>query len=155
MQLTRTSQPQIAVIHGPNLNMLGVRDPDIYGQDTFADIEQRIRDHAAAVGLGVRSFQSNSEGALIDFVQDSMNWANAIVVNPGAYTHYSYALRDALADTRLPVVEVHVSNIHTREEFRSRSVIAPIASGQITGFGTRSYLLALDAVKSILEESHR
>ena len=155
MQLTRTNAPQIAVVHGPNLNMLGIRDPDIYGQDTFADIEERIRTHAAHIGIETRSFQSNSEGALIDFVQDCMAWANAIVINPGAYTHYSYALRDALADTRLPIIEVHVSNIHTREEFRSRSVIAPIASGQITGFGTRSYLLALDAAKSILEESHR
>ena len=155
MQLTRTAPIHISLIHGPNLNMLGVRDPDIYGKDTFETVNRKIEAHAKQLGLEVRIQQSNYEGAIIDFIQDAMSWANAIVINPGAFTHYSYAIRDAIADSRLPTIEVHLSNVHQREEFRHHSVIAPVAIGQILGFGPRSYLLALEAAKNLLEDSHR
>ncbi len=146
---------KISLIHGPNLNLLGFRDPDVYGTDNFDTINRRIQEHGKTLGLEVRIFQSNSEGGIIDQIQDCRSWADALVINAGAYTHSSYAIRDALADTRMPVVEVHISNIHAREEWRRVSVIAPITTGQIIGFGTRSYLLALDAAKDIVEESHR
>ena len=155
MQLTRTGPIRISLIHGPNLNMLGVRDPDIYGKDDFDSVNRRIEQHAKALNVEVRIQQSNSEGAIIDFVQDAMSWANAIVINPGAYTHYSYAIRDAIADSRLPTVEVHLTNVHAREDFRRQSVISPVATGQIVGFGPHSYLMALDAAKNLVEESHR
>jgi 3-dehydroquinate dehydratase-2 len=132
-----------------------IRDPDVYGTDKFEAINQKIQDHAKVNGIEVSIFQSNAEGAIIDQIQESRTWADAIVINAGAYTHYSYAIRDALADSRLPVIEVHLSNIHAREEFRHHSVIAPIASGQIAGFGTNSYILALDAAKNLVDASHR
>jgi len=141
------------VVHGPNLNMLGIRDPDIYGQDSYDNVNKRITDHAKAIGVDVTVFQSNTEGAIIDAVQDARVWAEAIVINAGAYTHYSYAIRDALADTRLPVIEVHISNVQAREEFRRHSVISPVCTGIISGFGTLSYILALDAAKNLVEES--
>ena len=155
MQLTRTGPIKISLIHGPNLNMLGIRDPDIYGKDDFDTLNRKIEQHAKFLGIEVRIQQSNSEGAIIDFVQDAMSWASAIVINPGAYTHYSYAIRDAIADSRLPTIEVHLTNVHAREEFRRHSVIAPVATGQIVGFGPRSYLLAMEAAKNLIEESHR
>lgn len=155
MQLTRPVSTRIAMIHGPNLNMLGVRDPEIYGKEDFTSLNKRIENHAKHLGVEVTVQQSNSEGAIIDFVQDARAWAEAIIINPGAYTHYSYAIRDALADTRLPVIEVHISNVHAREEFRRHSVISPITTGQIVGFGPHGYLLALDAAKRLIEESHR
>lgn len=146
---------KISLIHGPNLNMLGIRDPDVYGTDNFSTVNQKIEDHARSLGVEVRNFQSNSEGAIIDRIQEARSWADALVINPGAYTHYSYAIRDALADTRMPIIEVHLSNVHARESFRHESVVSPITSGQIIGFGTRSYLLALDAAKDLVEASHR
>jgi len=146
---------KISLIHGPNLNLLGIRDPDVYGTDKYDAVNQKIEEHAKALGVDVRIFQSNSEGAIIDRIQESRTWADALVINAGAYTHYSIAIRDALADTRMPVIEVHLSNVHAREEFRRDSVIAPISSGQIIGFGTKSYLLALDAAKDLVEMSHR
>ncbi len=155
MQLTRTGPIHVFVIHGPNLNMLGVRDPDIYGKDTFEAVNRKIESHAQHLGMEVKIRQSNSEGAIIDFVQEAMSWANVIVINPGAYTHYSYGIRDALADSRMPVIEVHLTNVHAREEFRRNSVISPITTGQVVGFGTHSYLIALDAAKTLVEESHR
>ena len=155
MQLTQSGPIRISLIHGPNLNMLGVRDPDIYGKDDFETVNLRIEAHAKHLGIEVRIHQSNSEGAIIDFVQDAMSWADAIVINPGAYTHYSYAIRDAIGDSRLPTVEVHLTNVHAREEFRRHSVISPVATGQIVGFGPHSYLMALDAAKNLVEESHR
>jgi len=155
MQLTQSGPIRISLIHGPNLNMLGVRDPDIYGKDDFETVNLRIEAHAKHLGIEVRIQQSNSEGAIIDFVQDAMSWADAIVINPGAYTHYSYAIRDAIGDSRLPTVEVHLTNVHAREEFRRHSVISPVATGQIVGFGPHSYLMALDAAKNLVEESHR
>ncbi len=155
MQLTRTGPIRISLIHGPNLNLLGIRDPDTYGKDTYESVNRKIEAHAKYLGVEVQIHQSNSEGALVDFVQDAMGWANAIVINPGAYTHYSYAIRDAIADSRLPTVEVHLSNVQAREEFRRHSVISPVSTGQIVGFGPYGYLMALSAAKNLIEESHR
>jgi len=155
MQLTSTGPIKITLIHGPNLNMLGVRDPDIYGTDTFDKINEKIEEHAKALGMEIRIRQSNIEGEIIGFIQDAMSWADVVVINPAAFTHYSYAIRDAVADSRLPTIEVHLTNVHAREEFRRHSVISPVVSGQIVGFGTQSYLLALRAAKSLVEESHR
>ncbi len=155
MQLTRTGPIRISLIHGPNLNMLGVRDPDIYGKETFESVNRKIEAHAKYLGMEIRIQQSNSEGAIVDFVQDALDWANAIVINPGAYTHYSYAIRDAIGDSRLPTIEVHLSNVHAREEFRRHSVVSPVTTGQIVGFGPYGYLMALSAAKNLIEESHR
>ncbi len=154
MPVTHPTPPKIAVLHGPNLNRLGVRDPDIYGREDFESVNRRIGAHAESLGLEVRTRQSNGEGEIIDFIQDAATWADAVIINAGAYTHYSYAIRDALADTRLPAIEVHLSNVHAREEFRRHSVIAPVCTGVIAGFGPHSYLLALDAAKHLLEERH-
>ncbi len=155
MQLTRSGPIRIALIHGPNLNMLGVRDPDTYGKDDYESVNRKITAHAKYLGVEVTIQQSNSEGAIVDFVQEAMGRASAIVINPGAYTHYSYAIRDALADSRLPTIEVHLSNVQAREEFRRHSVISPITTGQVVGFGPYGYLMALSAAQNLIEESHR
>lgn len=136
---------KIAVIHGPNLNLLGTRERSIYGAVTMEMINERLR-AAAGDAHELRFFQSNHEGAIIDFIHAAREWADAILINPGAFTHYSYALRDGVAAVALPTVEVHLSNIHSREEFRHQSVLAPICVGQITGFGWRSYTLGLRAL---------
>lgn len=146
---------KVCVLHGPNINLLGTREPDVYGQDTFDEMNKKIKERAKTIEVEARIFQSNSEGEMIDIIHDALKWADAIIINPGAYTHYSYAIRDALAAVRLPTVEVHLTNVNAREEFRRHSVISPVASGQIVGFGTNGYLLALDAVKRMLEESRR
>ena len=140
----------ILVMNGPNLNLLGMREPGVYGTDTYEAVCDRIRDHAAARQMQVDFFQSNSEGALTDQLHAAMGTYDGVVLNAGAYTHYSYAIRDAIAAIRLPVVEVHMSNIHAREEFRHTSVIAPVCKGQIAGFGANSYLLALEALEAIV-----
>lgn len=136
----------ILVLHGPNLNLLGTREPSIYGKLTFNEINSAISAFAVELGIELTIFQSNSEGALIDRIHSAIGSYDGILINPAAYTHTSVAIRDALSAAALPAVEVHLSNIHSREEFRSRSFIAPIAVGQISGFGLDSYLLGLRAI---------
>ena len=135
----------IAVIHGPNLNLFGTREPSIYGSVTLDQINQHLNERAGSAHT-LRITQSNHEGALIDTIHEAREWANGILINPGAFTHYSYAIRDAIAAVRLPTVEVHLSNIHTRASFRHTSVIVPVCVGQISGFGWRSYLYGLSAL---------
>ena len=147
--------PRVAVIHGPNLNMLGIRETEVYGHLNLEQINQRILERAKTLGLEVRITQSNHEGEIIEAIHESLQWADALIINPGAYTHYSIAIRDAITAVRLPTVEVHLSNIHAREKFRRQSVTASVVHGIISGFGVMSYLMALDAVKFILEESRR
>ena len=143
---------KILLIHGPNLNLLGKREPGIYGALTLEEINGRASRAALENGAELRCFQSNSEGALIDAVHQASEWADGIVINPGAYSHYSYALRDAIASVRLPVDEVHLSNIYAREEFRRHSVISAVAAGCIAGFGWRSYLFGIEALIGILKD---
>ena len=141
---------KILVIHGPNLNLLGKREKDIYGTKSLDDINKEIVSLASDLGMNVRTIQLNSEGDIIDVIQKGDY--DALIINPAAYTHTSVALRDAIAAVDKPAVEVHLSNIHRREEFRSKSFVAGVAAGQISGFGPESYLLALRAVKSILSK---
>jgi 3-dehydroquinate dehydratase II len=142
---------KILVLHGPNLNMLGKREPEHYGSLSLDEIDKRLIDLGLKFDLDVRVFQANGEGQLIDALHQSGEWAAGIVFNPGGYTHTSVALRDAIAAIHLPVVEVHLSNIHAREEFRRESLIAPVCVGSISGFGWRSYLLGMHALKGILD----
>ncbi len=134
---------KILLLHGPNLNLLGEREPDIYGKMTLAEINRLVKAEALKLKMKVKAFQSNHEGELIDLIHAHRKWADAIVINPGAYTHYSYALRDALASVEPPAVEVHLSDIRKREKFRRHSVIADVCAKQISGLGWKSYIEAL------------
>ena len=144
--------PRFLVINGPNLNLLGSRSPEIYGATTLPEIEAQVTKKAEKLGVRVDFFQSNSEGAIIDYIQGNSSDAQGIIINPGALTHYSYSLRDALADARPPTVEVHLSNIHAREPWRRRSVIADAARGQISGLGWRGYVAALEILAALIRE---
>ena len=136
----------ILLLHGPNLNLLGTRQPNIYGSMTLADIDSALERHLSPFEIELRSAQSNHEGLLIDHLQEARAWADGVVFNPGAYTHTSVALRDAIIAIELPVIEVHLSNIHGREAFRHKSLLAGVCLGQVAGFGVDSYILAADAL---------
>jgi 3-dehydroquinate dehydratase-2 len=142
---------KILVINGPNLNLLGKRDKSYYGCKTLADIQTMLLQRAEGLGVEVEFFQSNSEGEIIDFIQQKSTFAAGIIINPGALTHYGLSLRDALCDSGLPIIEVHLSNIYSREEWRQKSVIAPICRGQIGGFAHKSYVSALEIMVSELK----
>lgn len=142
---------KILVIHGPNLNTLGTREPAIYGRTTLKEIDETLKAKAAELGCDLQTFQSNSEGALIDFIQEqSAAGVDAVIINPGALTHYGLSLRDALAAISVPIIEVHISNIYAREPWRANSVIAPVATGQISGLGWKGYILALQALVEMM-----
>lgn len=144
---------RILVLHGPNLNLLGTREPDVYGRTTLAEIDDMLRRGTTDAGAEFRVVQSNHEGVLIDAVHDAAVWADGILINPAAYTHTSVALRDAIAAVDLPTVEVHLSNLHVRERFRRRSLIAPVCVGRIEGFGAASYRYGLTALVDHLREA--
>jgi len=137
---------KILVINGPNLNLLGQREPEVYGTETLADIVGDLRSHAAGRGVELSDFQSNSEGDLVSAIHDARATIDGIVLNAGAYTHYSVAIRDAISGVAIPVVETHLSNVHARERFRRESVLAPVCLGVVAGFGRHSYFLALEAL---------
>lgn len=141
---------RVLVIHGPNLNMLGMREPNIYGNITFDQLNKLIEEKAKEKNFKIQIFQSNWEGQIVDWIQQFGPQVDFIIINAGALTHYSYAIRDALSAVKTPTIEVHISNIYAREEFRHKSVIAPVVIGQISGFGIYSYLLALDYIEYIL-----
>jgi 3-dehydroquinate dehydratase-2 len=146
---------QVCVLHGPNLNLLGTRDPKVYGTTTLAQIDAELARLAAERGAAVRCAQSNIEGELVTLIQAARGWADAVLINPGGYTHTSVAIRDAIEAVALPTVEVHLSNIHAREEFRHHSLVAARCVGQICGFGAQSYYLGLDAALRHVEASGR
>lgn len=141
----------VLVLHGPNLNLLGEREPQTYGRVTLAEIDARLVQLGRELGFEVRTMQSNHEGALIDALHEARTWAAGVVFNPGGYTHTSVALRDAVAAIGIPVVEVHLSNVQAREKFRRRSLITPVSAGNISGFGWHSYALGLHALARLLE----
>ncbi|MEL7635352.1 MULTISPECIES: type II 3-dehydroquinate dehydratase [Sporomusa] len=146
----RADTEKILVLHGPNLNFLGKREPDIYGATTLEDINAMLQERAEGLGLELTVIQTNHEGVMIDAIQQAQGQYACIIINPAAFTHYSIAVRDALAAVSVPAIEVHLSNIYRREEFRHHSVVSPIAVGQIAGFGANSYLLALEAAAGLL-----
>lgn len=146
----KSSPAKVLVLHGPNLNLLGKRELGIYGSHTLADVNVALRSLASELGLELKIVQSNHEGALVDEVQGAADWAGGILINAGAYTHTSYALRDAIVAVSIPTVEVHMSNIYAREEFRHYSTLAPVCKGQISGFGLDSYLLGLRALRALI-----
>ena len=142
--------PKVLVVHGPNLNMLGQRETDVYGDVDLKEIDERIKKEADALSLEVESFQSNDEGELVSKIQEANEEFDALILNPAAFTHYSIAIRDAVAAVKVPVIEVHLTNIFAREEFRHKSVISAVSKGVISGFGPDSYILGLRALSSVL-----
>jgi len=142
----------ILVINGPNLNLLGIREVDIYGKITLAKINEMVKEKARELNCQVRIKQSNSEGEIVSFISEARNWADALIINPAAYTHTSIAIRDAILAVGIPVIEVHLSNIYKRESFRQKSLIVGVCLGQITGFGPEGYILALEAAVNVLKE---
>lgn len=141
---------KLLIINGPNLNMLGIREPEKYGSMTFEELEKELYAFSFELGLDIETFQSNSEGAIIDKIQDTLGNFDGILINAGGYTHTSVAIRDAISSVSLPCVEVHITNIHAREEFRHKSLIAPVCIGQIGGFGKNSYKLGMKALNDYL-----
>ena len=140
---------KLLFLNGPNMNMLGIREPDIYGRQTYADLEAYIRSFCQELGIACEIFQSNHEGAIIDKLHAARTTFDGVIINAGAYTHYSYAIHDAIHDIRIPCVEVHISNIYARDEFRSHSVLSPVCAGTIAGFGINGYFLALQALSEM------
>jgi 3-dehydroquinate dehydratase II len=140
---------KILIIHGPNLNLLGQREPHVYGNVNLAEINVKLEEQAKALGVEIKIAQSNHEGEIVDTIQHAMNWADCIIINPAAYTHTSVAIRDAIAGVNMPTIEVHLSNIYNREDFRQKSFIAPVTVGSINGFGEMSYYLALEAAAKL------
>jgi 3-dehydroquinate dehydratase-2 len=151
--MSTPSRKSLLVIHGPNLNMLGTREPEVYGTITLADIDASLVALGKELGWVVESFQSNGEGDLVTRIQQAGTTNAGILINPGAYTHTSVAIRDAISSVSIPTVECHLSNIHKREEFRHRSLIVDVAAGQVMGFGADSYLLGLRALATVLDRS--
>jgi len=145
---------KILIIHGPNLNLLGEREPEVYGNFTIDDINNELQKAAKEDNIDLEIVQLNGEGEIVDKIHAEKDKCSAIVINPGAYTHYSIAIRDAIAAIKIPVIEVHLSNIYGREEFRQKSMIAPVAAGQISGFGKNSYILGLKAAIGIIKKPH-
>lgn len=146
----KISRKKILVIHGPNVNLLGFRETSIYGKESISSINQQITEKAHMLGVDCVVFQSNSEGSIIDAIQQAREEVDGIIINAGAYTHYSIAIRDAIAAIHIPCIEVHCSNIYNREDFRSKSVITPVCAGSIVGFGKHSYFLAISAIKDLI-----
>ena len=145
---------KILVLHGPNLNLLGTREPEVYGSLTLDDINNKLVELGKELGAEITCIQSNHEGALIDALQDARTWANGVVFNPGGYTHTSIALRDAISAIQIPVIEVHISNVYAREEFRHVSMISVVCRGKIVGLGWRSYTLGLQALAELLTDKN-
>ena len=143
---------QILLLNGPNLNMLGTREPEIYGHDTLDEVVKRVERRAFELGADILATQSNHEGVLVDFIQQNQAKADGIIINPGAFGHYSYAIRDAISGSRLPAYEVHISNVHAREAFRETMVLSAVCRGVITGLGWRGYIYALEALVASLED---
>jgi 3-dehydroquinate dehydratase-2 len=143
---------RILLVNGPNLNMLGTREPEVYGHDTLDEIVKQVESMAGELGAEVTAMQSNHEGAIVDFIQQNQASADGLIINPGAFGHYSYAIRDAITGSNLPAVEVHISNVHAREPFREQMVLSGACKGVVTGFGWRGYLYALDLLVHLAKE---
>lgn len=153
--VSRRSTPAVLVIHGPNLNLLGTREPEIYGRTSLAEIDRQILELGRELGIEVETFQSNSEGEIVDRIQDARARIDVLIINPAAYTHTSVAIRDVISAVEVPAIEVHLSNVHKREAFRHHSTIADIAEGRIMGFGSQGYLLALRAAGRLIDAKRK